>query len=93
MKTFKEFGEAYGRGDAYTRDQRSSVSGMGKRQSAAYRADGGANDEGWDREHHQKPADHPHAVHINGKKWKSFSSQSHATNVAKKIKGATVHRE
>jgi hypothetical protein len=26
-----------------------------------------------------------HAVHINGKKWKSFSSHSHASNVAKKI--------
>jgi len=37
--------------------------------------------------------DEPHAVHINGKKWKSFGSQSHATNVAKKIKGATVHKE
>lgn len=37
--------------------------------------------------------DTPHAVHINGKKWKTFSSQSHASNVAKKIKGATVHKE
>lgn len=37
--------------------------------------------------------DVPHAVHINGKKWKSFSSQSHAQNVAKKIAGATVHKE
>lgn len=35
----------------------------------------------------------PHAVHINGKKWKTFGSESHATNVAKKIKGATVHKE
>jgi hypothetical protein len=34
-----------------------------------------------------------HAVHINGKKWKSFDTLSHATNVAKKIKGATVHKE
>ena len=49
------------------------------------------DDEGWDRE--TKQADVPHAVHINGKKWKSYSSQSHATNVAKKIKGATVHKE
>ena len=45
------------------------------------------------RRSYNKPADHPHAVHINGKKWKTFGSQSHATNVAKKIKGATVHRE
>lgn len=40
-----------------------------------------------------KEPDHPHAVHINGKKWKSFGSHSHASNVAKKIKGATVHKE
>lgn len=40
-----------------------------------------------------KEPEHPHAVHINGKKWKSFGSHSHATNVAKKIKGATVHKE
>ena len=51
------------------------------------------DDEGWDREPKHKQADVPHAVHINGKKWKSFGSQSHATNVAKKIKGATVHKE
>jgi len=49
-----------------------------------------------DDEYHvpdKKPADHPHAVHINGKKWKSYGSQSHAQNVANKIKGATVHKE
>ena len=34
-----------------------------------------------------------HAVHINGKKWKSFSTKSHAQNVAHKIKGATVQKE
>ena len=49
------------------------------------------DDEGWDRE--PKQADVPHAVHINGKKWKSYGSQSHAQNVAKKIAGATVHKE
>lgn len=53
---------------------------------------GHADDEPTQRSYN-KPADHPHAVHINGKKWKTFGSQSHATNVAKKIKGATVHRE
>jgi hypothetical protein len=36
--------------------------------------------------------DSPHDVHINGKKWKTFGSHSHASNVAKKIKGATVHK-
>jgi hypothetical protein len=94
VKEEAELDEAYGRrDDAYTRDYKSSVSGMGKHQSAAYRADGGANDEGWDDHKPAKQADHPHAVHINGKKWKTFGSQSHATNVARKIKGATVHRE
>ena len=41
---------------------------------------------------YQHQVDVPHDVHINGKKWKTFGSHSHATNVAKKIKGATVHR-
>jgi hypothetical protein len=39
-----------------------------------------------------EPAD-PHAVHINGKKWKTFPTKSHATNVAKKIAGASVVKE
>ena len=39
-----------------------------------------------------EPAE-PHAVHINGKKWKTFPTKSHATNVAKKITGATVVKE
>ena len=97
MKRFKEFEEAYGRRhDAYTRDYHNSISGMGKHQSAAYHADGGANDEGWghgNSQRHERQPDHPHSVHINGKKWKTFGSHSHATNVARKIKGATVHRE
>lgn len=38
-------------------------------------------------------SDEPHSVHIGGKKWKTFSSHSHASNVAKKIKGATVVKE
>lgn len=33
-----------------------------------------------------------HSVHINGRMWKTFDSRSHAENVAKKIKGATVHK-
>jgi hypothetical protein len=41
---------------------------------------------------HQHQVDVPHDVHINGRKWKSFGSHSHASNVAKKIKGATVHK-
>jgi hypothetical protein len=39
-----------GSSTAYDRDYASSVSGMGKRQSQAYQADGGANDEGWGEE-------------------------------------------
>ena len=47
---------------AYDRDYRSSVSGMGKHDSLAYQQDGGANDEGWDREskqRYQAPEDKP----------------------------------
>jgi hypothetical protein len=89
-----------GRMDAYDRDYASSVSGMGKHDSLAYRMDGGANDEGWDREeprqHRQPAADVPHDVHIDGRKWKTFGSHSHANNVARKLqsngKNATVHK-
>lgn len=42
----------YDRRDAYQRDYDSSIAGMGKRQSQAYQADGGANDEGWDEPQH-----------------------------------------
>lgn len=39
----------------------------------------------------------PHSVHINGKKWKTFGSESHANNVARKLiqqgKNVTVHKE
>jgi hypothetical protein len=43
------------------------------------------------------PVEEPHAVHINGKKWKTFGSKSHATNVAtslaNKVSGVTVVKE
>jgi hypothetical protein len=53
----------------------------------------GAGDPRRHRQHqYQQQVDVPHDVHINGKKWKSFGSHSHASNVAKKIKGATVHK-
>jgi len=51
----------------------------------------GAGDPRRHRQSHYQ-VDVPHDVHINGRKWKTFGSQSHANNVAKKIKGATVHR-
>lgn len=44
---------------AYDRDYRSSVSGMGKHDSLAYQLDGGANDEGWDKEPYQAQQDKP----------------------------------
>ena len=51
----------------------------------------GAGDPRRHRQHHHQ-VDVPHDVHINGRKWKTFGSHSHASNVAKKIKGATVHK-
>lgn len=50
-------------------------------------------DEGPDHPVKKKAADEPHSVHIGGKKWKTFGSHAHASNVAKKIKGATVVKE
>jgi hypothetical protein len=47
-----------------------------------------------DRQRQQ--ADAPHDVHIDGRKWKTFGSHSHASNVARKLqangKKATVHK-
>lgn len=108
MKVTEILSEMRDRRDAYQRDYDSSVSGMGKRDSLAYRMDGGANDEGWDKEDDYRPRsggfrssrpglqDAPHDVYIDGRKWKTFSSHSHANNVAKKLqakgKNATVKR-
>ena len=88
-------GEAYGRKDAYTRDYEHSTAGMGKHQSAAYHADGGANDEGWGNERHKPRStmDRPHTVHIGGKPWKKFSNghQAHAAVRTLKAKGKDAH--
>jgi hypothetical protein len=82
------------REDAYTRDYKSSVSGFGK-HSAAYHADGGANDEGWGNERHKPRStmDRPHTVHINGKPWKKFSNghQAHAAVRTLQAKGKDAH--
>lgn len=48
-----------GSSTAYDRDYASSVSGMGKRDSIAYRQDGGANDEGETDEPYRAPQDKP----------------------------------
>lgn len=90
----EQIDEIRNRDDAYTRDYKSSVAGMGShKHSAAYHADGGANDEGWGDEHRShKPRsmmDRPHTVHIGGKPWKKFSSghQAHAAARTLKNKG------
>ena len=96
-KTAKKEGvsEMRDRRNAYQRDYDSSVSGFGRKDSLAYQQDGGANDEGWDREEHDSH-DSPHDVHIDGRKWKTFDSRNYASNVARKLqakgKKATVHR-
>lgn len=46
----------------------------------------------------RRPASQPHAVHVNGKKWKSFPSAAMANKAAQTIKdrhgkNATVHKE
>jgi hypothetical protein len=83
------------RDDAYTRDYKSSVSGMGHHQSRAYHADGGANDEGWGNERHKPRStmDRPHTVHIGGKPWKKFPNghQAHAAVRTLKAKGKDAH--
>ncbi len=88
-------GEVYGRKDSYTRDYEHSTAGMGKHQSAAYHADGGANDEGWGNERHKPRStmDRPHTVHIGGKPWKKFSNghQAHAAVRTLKAKGKEAH--
>jgi len=50
-----------------------------------------AADSGENPDHPANKSGGSHDVHINGKKWKTFATKSHADNVAKKIKGATVH--
>jgi hypothetical protein len=95
MKIMEILSEIRSRRDSYQRDYDSSVSGFGRKDSLAYQQDGGANDEGWDREE-QDSDDSPYDVHIDGRKWKSFDSHSHASNVARKLqakgKNATVKR-
>jgi len=52
----------------------------------------GAGDPRRHRQQHYQ-MDVPHDVHINGRKWKTFSSKSHAENVARKLaaNGKKVH--
>lgn len=72
---------------------------MGKQRSAAWHADGGANDEGYGNEPHKPRSvmDRPHTVHIGGKPWKKFPNghQAHAAAKTLQAKGkdavATAH--
>jgi hypothetical protein len=95
MKIRDLLGEHWKR-DAYQRDYDSSRTGFSRPPREDDEYVNGDEDEVRSynqymaRQHQQ--ADAPHDVHINGKKWKSFGSHSHASNVAKKIKGATVHK-
>lgn len=53
----------------------------------------GAGDPRRHRQHTQHQVDVPHDVHINGRKWKTFGSKSHADAVARKLaaNGKQVH--
>ena len=94
MKIKDLLGEGWNRRSAGQRDYDSSVSGFGRKDSLAYQLDGGANDEGWDRE--EPSRDVPYDVFIDGRKWKTFDSEGHAINVARKLqskgKKATVQQ-
>ena len=94
MKIRELLGENWNRRDAYQRDYDSSRTGFGRppREDDEY-VNGDRDEVDAHRQYMAKHhAEVPHDVHINGKKWKSFGSHSHASNVAKKIKGATVHK-
>ena len=79
IASFNEFvSEMWHSGDAYKREF--------KRQEMEHEL-------GHEDRAERMSGDSSHAVHINGKKWKSFATRSHAQNVANKIKGATVHKE
>jgi hypothetical protein len=93
MKINDLLGEGWRNRDSYQRDYDSSRTGFGRRPREDDEYVNGDDDEvALQRQHIARHADVPHDVHINGKKWKSFGSHSHASNVAKKIKGATVHK-
>jgi hypothetical protein len=89
MKINELLGEGWRSRDSYQRDYDSSRTGFSKPPREDDEYVNGDEDEVRAYNQHM---DSPHDVHINGKKWKTFGSHSHASNVAKKIKGATVHK-
>jgi len=90
MKIRDLLGEGWRSRDSYQRDYDSSRTGFGRPPREDDEYVNGDQDEVRMQRQHQDEV--PHDVHINGKKWKSFGSHSHASKVAKKIKGATVHK-
>jgi len=88
MKINDLLGEGWRSRDSYQRDYDSSRTGFGRPPREDDEYVNGPDEIDLPKQH----SDVPHDVHINGKKWKSFGSHSHASNVAKKIKGATVHK-
>jgi len=92
MKINDLLGEGWRSRDSYQRDYDSSRTGFGRRPREDDEYVNGDDDEVALQRQHMARDEVPHDVHINGKKWKSFGSHSHASNVAKKIKGATVHK-
>jgi hypothetical protein len=89
MRIDELLGEGWRNRDSYQRDYDSSRTGFSRppREDDEY-----VNGDDDEVRAHRQYMDSPHDVHINGKKWKTFGSHSHASNVAKKIKGATVHK-
>lgn len=94
MKVTDLLGEGWNRRDSYQRDYDFSRTGFGKppREDDEY-VNGDQDEVDQQRRQH---ADVPHDVHIDGRKWKTFGSHSHASNVARKLqangKKATIHK-
>ena len=96
MKITELLGEGWNRRDSYQRDYDFSRTGFGRppREDDEY-VNGDQDEVDSHRQYMAKHhADVPHDVHIDGRKWKTFGSHSHANNVARKLqangKKATV---
>jgi hypothetical protein len=95
MKITELLGEGWNRRDSYQRDYDFSRTGFGRppREDDEY-VNGDQDEVDSHRQYMARHADVPHDVHIDGRKWKTFDSHSHASNVARKLqangKKATV---
>jgi len=96
MKIFDIISENYRSRDAYQRDYDSSRTGFGRAPREDDEYVNGDDDHLIGQRQHRQTADVPHDVHIDGRKWKTFGSHSHASNVARKLqasgKKATIHK-